>query len=132
MIRELGELLGFHARRDEQTPDGLYKLDVAWREREEAQPLKVFEVEFSDIDRALMRLACADKHWKPEQLYLVVGDDKGAERARKLAERGVFAEMFLKLELVKVSDIASAYENLKRNKELIRRLTKRTGKPSQS
>ncbi|MEM1848928.1 MAG: hypothetical protein QW394_08765 [Thermofilaceae archaeon] len=44
----------------------------------------------------------------------------------------MFAEILSKLELVKVGDIASAYESLKRNKKLTRRLTKRTDKPSQS
>ena len=59
-LLDLGKWLGFVAKKEEYTPDGVYRIDVVWRDAEGHAPLKVFEVEVSgDVDRALARLAHA-------------------------------------------------------------------------
>jgi hypothetical protein len=86
-LLNMGGWLGFVVRRDEPTPDNVYKLDVTWRDAEGHRPLKVFEVEFSgDVDKALARLAHAYDIWGCEQLWLIVSDEADSERARKLLE----------------------------------------------
>jgi hypothetical protein len=78
-LLNMGRWLGFVVRRDEPTPDNIYKLDVTWRDVEGHRPLKAFEVEVSgDVDRALARLAHAHDIWGCEQLWLIVADE--AER----------------------------------------------------
>jgi hypothetical protein len=43
-IVELGVNLGFIAKKEEETPDKLYRVDVTWRDSEDHSPLKAFEV----------------------------------------------------------------------------------------
>jgi hypothetical protein len=128
-LLNMGRWLGFVVRRDELTPDNVYKLDVTWRDVEGHRPLKAFEVEFSgDVDRALARLAHAYDIWGCEQLWLIVSDEADSERARKLLEprlKGSFARIRDKVIIVGWEDLQSMYESVEPHKELLERLSKR-------
>jgi hypothetical protein len=125
----MGRWLGFVVRRDEPTPDNLYKLDVTWRDVEGHRPLKAFEVEVSgDVDKALARLAHAYDIWGCEQLWLIVSDEAKSERARKLLEprlKGSFAKIRDRVIIVGWEDIHNMYETVEPYKELLERLSKR-------
>ena len=130
IICKLGELFNFHVRREEWTPDKIYRCDVTWRDYEtHISPVKVFEVEFSgNVDHALSSLAHAYDAWRSEQLFLIVEDEKDTERAKRLVEpriRGAFARISQRLKIVGWADIYMIYENLKRKEELVKVLTKR-------
>jgi hypothetical protein len=128
-LLNMGRWLGFVVRRDEPTPDNVYKLDVTWRDVEGHRPLKAFEVEVSgDVDRALARLAHAYDVWGCEQLWLIVSDEAKSERARKLLEprlKGSFARIRDKVIIVGWEDLQSMYESVEPYKELLERLSKR-------
>jgi hypothetical protein len=128
-LLNMGRWLGFVVRRDESTPDNVYKLDVTWRDVEGHRPLKAFEVEVSgDVDRALARLAHAYDIWGCEQLWLIVSDEAKSERARKLLEprlKGSFARIRDKVIIVGWEDLQSMYESVEPHKELLERLSKR-------
>jgi len=128
-LLNMGRWLGFVVRRDEPTPDNVYKLDVTWRDVEGHRPLKVFEVEFSgDVDKALARLAHAYDIWGCEQLWLIVSDEAKSERARKLLEpmlKGSFARIRDRVIIVGWEDLQSMYESVEPYKELLERLSKR-------
>jgi hypothetical protein len=128
-LLNMGRWLGFVVKRNEPTPDNLYKLDVTWRDAEDHRPLKAFEVEFSgDVDKALARLAHAYDKWGCEQLWLIVSDEAKSERARKLLEprlKGSFARIRDKVIIVGWEDIHNMYESVEPYKELLERLSKR-------
>jgi predicted transcriptional regulator len=87
VVEEIGRWLGFVVKREEETPDGLYRVDVTWRDAEGHLPLKAFEVERSrDVDKALSRLLHARHKWNCDQLWLEVGDEASADRARLLVK----------------------------------------------
>ncbi len=130
MICEIGEMLNFHVRREEPTPDGVYRCDVTWRDYEgHISPIKVFEVELSgNVDHALSSLAHAYDTWRPEQLYLVVEDERDSERAKKLLEprvRGAFARISSRLRIIGWLDLHTIYEGLKPKGELVKELSKK-------
>jgi len=129
VVCKLGEMLGFYVRREDLTPDGIYRCDVTWRDYEGHRPLKIFEVELSsNVDLALSRLTHAYDVWGSERLYLIVGDEGDTERARSLVEprvKGAFARIADKLRIVGWIDIYAVYESLRRKEELIRDLAKR-------
>lgn len=57
-LLDLGKWLGFVAKKEEYTPDGVYRIDVVWGDAEGHASLKAFEVEVSgNVDGALARLA---------------------------------------------------------------------------
>jgi hypothetical protein len=128
-LLNMGKWLGFVVRRDEPTPDNVYKLDVTWRDVEGHRPLKAFEVEFSgDVDRALARLAHAHDIWGCEQLWLIVSDEADSERARKLLEprlKGSFARIRGKVIIMGWKDIHNMYKSLEPHKKLLEMLSKR-------
>jgi len=128
-LLNMGRWLGFVVKRDEPTPDNVYKLDVTWRDAEGHRPLKAFEVEFSgDVDKALARLAHAYDMWGCEQLWLIVSDEAKSERARRLLEpmlRGSFARIRNKVIIVGWEDIHNMYKNVEPYKELLEMMSKR-------
>ncbi len=128
-LLNMGRWLGFVVRRDEPTPDNVYKLDVTWRDAEGHRPLKAFEVEFSgDVDKALARLAHAYDMWGCEQLWLIVSDEAKSERARRLLEpmlRGSFARIRNKVIIVGWEDLHNMYKSLEPHKELLEMMSKR-------
>jgi len=125
---ELGEWLGFVVSREEHTPDGLYRLDVVWRDEEGHAPLKAFEVELGgEVDKALASLAHAYDMWRCEQLWLIVSDKAKAERALKLVEprlRGSFARIRSRLVVLGWEELHSLYTTLKQHAELLKKLAK--------
>ena len=126
---ELGEALGFLAKREERTPDGAYVIDVTWREVEGHRPLKAFEVEMSgEVDLALARLAHAYDLWGCEQLWLVVSDEARAERARRLLGprlRGSFARIRDRVRVLGWEELHGLYASLKPHSHLVRDLARR-------
>jgi hypothetical protein len=128
-LLNMGRWLGFVVRRDEPTPDNVYKLDVTWRDVEGHRPLKAFEVEVSgDVDKALARLAHAYDMWGCEQLWLIVSDEAKSERARRLLEpmlKGSFARIRNKVIIVGWEDLHNMYENVEPYKELLEMMSKR-------
>lgn len=128
-LKDMGNILGFIVKLEEQTPDKAYRLDVTWRDFEGHRPLKVFEVELSgSIDLALARLTHALDIWGPEQLWLIVSDVKETERAKKLVEpriKGSFARLRNKLEIIGWQDVIKAYKRVKESGDLIRKMAKR-------
>jgi len=130
IICEIGRILNFYVRREEQTPDGVYRCDVTWRDYEgHLSPLKVFEVELSgNVDHALSSLTHAYDTWRPEQLFLIVQDQKNSERAKRLIEprvKGTFARISHRLRIIGWDDICAIYESLKQKRNLIKDLAKR-------
>ncbi|MDI6813846.1 MAG: EVE domain-containing protein [Desulfitobacteriaceae bacterium] len=129
MLLQIGETLGFVAKTEEYTPDRAYRCDVTWRDYEEHAPLKVFEVEVSGkVDHALSSLAHAHDVWRPEQLYLIVSDEKSSDRAERLVEprlRGAFSRLRGKLKVLTWPSIKNLYDNLTPHRELVRDLSKR-------
>ncbi len=127
---EIGEWLGFVAKREDPTPDNLYRLDVTWRDFESHSPLKAFEVDVrGDIDKALVRLKHAWDVWRCTQLYLVVSDERRADRARQLVEpriRGAFASLRGRLVILGWEDVHELYTKLKDHSELLKRLSDRS------
>jgi hypothetical protein len=128
-LLNMGKWLGFVVKRDEPTPDNLYKLDVTWRDVEGHRPLKAFEVEVSgDVDKALARLAHAYDIWGCEQLWLIVSDEAKSERARKLLEpwlKGSFARIRNKVIIVGWEDVHNMYKSVEPHKELLEMMSKR-------
>jgi len=128
-ICELGELLGFVATREHETPGGLYRLDCTWADYEGHSPTKVFEVEVSgDVDRALARLKEAWDKWHPPELYLVVADESSMERARALVEphlMGSFAGLKGKLSIHGWKEFYDLYKSVSQHADLLKKLSKR-------
>ncbi len=129
MLCDIGETLGFIAKTDDETPDKAYRCDVTWRDYEGHSPLKVFQVELSrNIDHALSSLAHALDTWRPEQLYLILGDESDFGRVQKLTEprlRGAFSRLSHRLKAYPWIEVKRLYDNLRVSKELITRLSKR-------
>jgi hypothetical protein len=130
MICEIGEILDFHVKREEWTPDRAYRCDVTWRDYEtHHSPLKVFEIELSgNVDHALSSLSHAYDSWRPEQLYLVIEDESDSERARKLIEpriKGAFARISGRLRIITWRDIYRLYSNLDKDRQLLKEIAKR-------
>ncbi len=125
---EIGKWLGFIVKSEESTPDGAYRIDVTWRNYEGHSPIKVFEIDVKgDIDKALARLKHAWDMWHC-QLYLIVSDERKAERAKQLVEprlTGAFAELKHRLEILGWEDIHNFYKDLQRHKELLVKLAKK-------
>jgi hypothetical protein len=128
-LLEIGEWLNFIVKREEPTPDNVYRIDVTWREVEDHAPIKVFEVEVSgDVDKALIRLAHAHDKWRCEQLWLIVSDEAKAERAKKLIEprlKGSFARIKDKVKILSYKELHNMYTSLKSYKELLISMSKR-------
>jgi len=129
MLREIGETLGFFAKVEENTPDGVYRCDVTWRDYEAHSPIKVFEVEVSHrIDHALSSLMHAYDVWRPESLYLIVLDEKDIHRAVKLVEpyvKGAFYRISRRLRIYTYTNVKELYESLQAHKEFVRDLSTR-------
>lgn len=125
MIAKLGEMLGFHVKREECTDDRLHCIDVTWREFEAHLPVKVFEVEFSNVDRALSRLVDIHDIWRPQQLYLIVRDEETNRIAKRRLRRSTLVRIADKLRIVYWTDIKALYESLKQREGLIKDLAKR-------
>ena len=130
MLRKIGEILGFVTRREEPTPDGVYRCDVTWRDYEGHRPIKVFEVEVSgNVDHALSSLTHAYDKWGAEELYLIVSDESDLNRARKLVEpriRGTFVKIFGRLKVLTWPGLKEVYDNLKPHENFVRDLSKRS------
>jgi hypothetical protein len=128
-LLDLGVWLNFLVRKEEPTPDGLYKIDVTWTDAEGHRPLKAFEVEISgNVDVALARLTHAYDKWGCEQLWLIVSDEAKAERARKLVEprlKGSFAKIKNRIRILGWEDIHEMYTSYNPYKELLKDLSKR-------
>jgi hypothetical protein len=126
---ELGKWLGFVVKKEEYTPDRLYRLDVVWTDAEGHAPLKAFEVEVSgDVDRALARLAHAFDKWRCEQLWLVVSDEARAERAKKLIQpmlEGSFARIKSRVKILGWKELHDTYISIKLYSELVKELSRR-------
>jgi len=126
ILQELGVLLGFIAKIEEYMPDRIYRCDVTWRDYEAHSPIKVFEVELSrNIDHALSSLTHALDVWRPEQLYLVVSDERDLARAEKLVEprvRGAFARISGRLNILTWVDVVNLYDAIKPHKDLLKHL----------
>jgi len=128
-LLELGSWLSFVVRREEPTPDRLYRVDVTWRDAEAHAPLKAFEVEASGgVDLALTRLTHARHMWNCDQLWLIVSDEARADRARALVEprmRGTFASIGDKLRVLSWKELHDLYSKLKPHQELLKDLAKK-------
>jgi len=128
-LLELGEWLEFVAKKEEQTPDNVYRLDVVWRRSPEKPPMKAFEVELShNIDKALARLKHAYDVWNCQQLWLIVSDETRAERAKKLVEprlKGSFARIRDRVKIMGYEELHNMYTSLKPYKELLTSMSKR-------
>jgi hypothetical protein len=128
-LLELGEWLGFVVKKEEYTPDKLYRIDVVWTDAEGHAPLKAFEVEISgNVDNALARLTHTYDMWHCEQLWLVVSDEAEAERAKKLVEprlKGSFAKIKEKVKILGWKELHDMYNGIKSHSELIKELSKR-------
>jgi hypothetical protein len=129
MIRDIGEWLGFVVKVEEKTPDGLYILDVTWRDAPGHAPLKAFEVDVKgNVDLALARLTHAKDMWNCEQLYLVISDEAKASRVMNLVEprlRGSFAKIKDRLTVLGYEDIVNLHSSLEKWKDLLAKLSKR-------
>lgn len=129
MLAEIGEMLGFHVKREESTTDGLHRFDITWRDHSSHSPVKVWEVEISgNVLTALARLKHAFDLWHPE-LYLVVSDAKTKEKAEELVKpqiKSAFAERERSLTVTGADTIINLYNTLKPNKDIILKLAKKT------
>ena len=124
MIKEIGEILGFHVKTEENTPDQVHRLDITWRVHRDLSPLKVWEVEKSgDIDSALTRLKHAFGIWHSE-LYLVVSDAKTRERAENTV-RNAFVEIEKSLTILETDEIVNLYNSLRPHRDIISKLVRR-------
>jgi len=112
ILEEADELLGFYVAVEEAAADKVYKYDCVWRNAPEHEPLKIFEEFRSDVDKALVRPTHIYDLWHPE-LYLVVVDEKGYERAEKLVRplmKGAFVKIRDKLIILSVKDVVSLHK----------------------
>jgi hypothetical protein len=129
ILVDLGNTLGFVTKTGEATPDGVYRLDVTWKDFEAHAPIKVFEVEVGgSVDHALSSLAHAYDVWRPEALFLVISDEKDLTRAKKLVEpivRGAFSRISNRLRLYTGAGIKELHSNLEIHKEVLKDLARR-------
>jgi len=129
MICEIGRILGFYVKNEESTPDHIYRCDVTWRDYEAHSPLKVFEVEMSgNVDHALSSLTHAYDIWRPEQLYLIVLDERDLNRALKLVEprlMGAFSRLRERLKVLTCKEVKELYDNLSSYGSLIKELSRK-------
>lgn len=129
ILCEIGDALGFVTRKEETTPDAVYRCDVTWRDYETHSPIKVFEVEVSHrIDHALSSLAHAYDTWRPEKLYLIVQDEKDEKRAERLARpfvRGAFYRIHRRLRIYDSLSVKNLYDRLQPYTELLTDLSSR-------
>ena len=129
MICEIGRILGFYVKNEESTPDHIYRCDVTWRDYEAHSPLKVFEVEMSgNVDHALSSLTHAYDIWRPEQLYLIVLDERDLNRALKLVEprlMGAFSRIRERLKVLTCKEVKELYDNLSSYGSLIKELSRK-------
>ena len=128
-LLELGSTLNFIVRKEEYTPDHVYRLDVTWREHEGHRPLKAFEVELSgEVDKALARLAHALDVWGCEQLWLIISDIESEKRVKKLVEprlTGSFAKLRGRVRILSWKQLHNLYISIKKWQTLIRQLSER-------
>jgi hypothetical protein len=119
-LLELGSWLGFVTRKEDSTPDGLYRIDVTWRVAEDHAPLKAFEVETSgNVDLAINRLEHARHKWNCEQLWLIVSSESKRERALALARSKE------RVRVLDWKDLHELYSKLKPHESLLKDLAKR-------
>ena len=128
-LMEIGEVLGFYAKKEEWSPDKLYRFDVVWYGyRGAPRPLKVFEIENrSNIDLALARLNHAYDVWGSE-LYLVITEEKDFERARKLINpylKGAFHRLRDKIEILLPNQISEITKTIQKHKQILKKLTRK-------
>jgi len=127
-LKEIGEMLNFVAKKEERSPDRIYRYDGTWRDSEGHVPIKVFEVELShNIDLALLRLSHAnDIGWKNP--CLVILDERDRDRIKKLLEprlTGAFSKIARILKVYAADEIDDLHRSLKRHRSLIRELSTR-------
>jgi hypothetical protein len=119
-LLELGSWLGFVTRKEDSTPDGIYRIDVTWRVAEDHAPLKAFEVETSgNVDLAINRLEHARHKWNCEQLWLIVSSESKRERALALARSKE------RVRVLDWKDLHELYSKLKPHESLLKDLAKR-------
>jgi len=119
-LLELGSWLGFVTRKEDSTPDSLYRIDVTWRVAEDHAPLKAFEVETSgNVDLAINRLEHARHKWNCEQLWLIVSSESKRERALALARSKE------RVRVLDWKDLHELYSKLKPHESLLKDLAKR-------
>lgn len=119
-LLEIGSWLGFVTKKEEFTPDSLYRIDVTWRDAEDHAPLKAFEVETSgNVDPAINRLEHARHKWNCEQLWLIVSSE--SKRVRALA----LARSKERVRVLDWKDLHELYSKLKPHESLLKDLAKR-------
>jgi len=119
-LLELGSWLGFVTRKEDSTPDSLYRIDVTWRVAEDHAPLKAFEVETSgNVDLAINRLEHARHKWNCERLWLIVSSESKRERALALARSKE------RVRVLDWKDLHELYSKLKPHESLLKDLAKR-------
>lgn len=124
-LKEIGEMLNFMAKKEERSPDRIYRYDGTWRDSEGHVPIKVFEVELShNIDLALLRLSHAnDIGWKNPCLVLL--DERDKDRIKKLLEprlTGAFSKIARILKIYTADEIDDLHRSLTHHRSLIREL----------
>ena len=129
MLKEIGEMLGFSASKEVDSPDGVYRHDVVWRTHPTHRPIKVFEVERSRdrIEHALSALKHANDMWG-SQLFLIVRSERDQKRAENLIEpklRGSFAEIGDKVIVWTYPKVIQIYNTIKQFQEPLRLLSRR-------
>jgi len=128
MIKEIGEILGFRVKTEENTPDQVHRLDITWRDHPAHSPLKVWEVQTSgNVVLALARLRHAFDIWHPE-LYLVVADARTRERAENIVRpqiKGAFAEIEKFLTILGADEIVDLYNSLRPHRDIISKLVRK-------
>ena len=127
-LKEIGEMLNFVAKKEERSPDRIYRYDGTWRDSEGHVPIKVFEVELShNIDLALLRLSHAnDIGWKNP--CLVILEERDKDRIKKLLEprlTGAFSKIGRILKVYTAHEIHDLHRSLTRHRILIRELSTR-------
>ena len=129
ILIQLGEALGFIAKKEENTPDKLYRCDVTWREFEKHNPIKVFEIELSgNVDHALASLSHAFDIWGARHLFLILQDEADSQRASRLLTgklSGAFARIGKHVRVHTWLEIDNLHKDLNKHMNLMTELAKR-------
>jgi len=110
-LREIGEMLGYHARVEDRLYDRQY--DVTWRRYEYSVPSSFFEVQHGgSLDSARDKLRHAHDNCAA-RVCLVVTSERDHEKARQ----GLGP-----IQLLRAEEIARLHQALKKNSDVLKRL----------
>jgi len=118
MIHNIGILQGKISEMEVELDN--YRLDVAWRRLQRANPYIVFEVHLhGNMEEALTKLKHARDIWNSKPVLVTTGDM--VERAYSVAS-GAFHEILDELRIVTVEDIKELYNRKREYKAVESRL----------